>query len=102
MLDHVIGVWDRRVGTGLRIFERDGWRCAVPGCTSRRSLHDHHIVFRSAGGCDDWRNRIALCAWHHLRGVHRGLVRVTGEAPGRLRFELPLETFLSGDRRIPG
>ncbi len=100
MLDHVIRVWDRRITTGHRIYERHGWRCAVPGCSSRRSLHDHHIFFRSAGGADTWNNRVALCAFHHLRGVHARLIRVTGEAPHGLRFELPLETFVSGDFRV--
>jgi hypothetical protein len=99
MLDHVIRVWDRRITTGHRVYERHGWRCAVPGCTSRRGLHDHHILFRSAGGDDAWQNRVALCAFHHLRGVHARLIRVTGEAPHGLRFELPLETFTFGDRR---
>ncbi len=100
MLDHVIIAWDRRVTTGYRIYANYGWRCAVPGCSSRQSLHDHHIVFRSAGGDDSFENRVALCAFHHLRGVHARLIRVTGEAPHGLRFELPLETFVSGDRRL--
>jgi hypothetical protein len=99
MLDHVITAWDRRVTTGYRLYEKFGWRCAVPGCTSRRSLHDHHIVFRSAGGDDSFENRVALCAFHHLRGVHQRLIRISGEAPQHLRFELPLETFVSGDLR---
>jgi hypothetical protein len=99
MLDHVIRVWGRRYQAGVRVYARDGWRCAVPGCSSRQSLHDHHLVFRSAGGDDELRNRLTLCAWHHLRGVHQRLVRITGEAPYHLVFELPLETFTSGDYR---
>lgn len=63
------------------------WR-AYTGCSSFRNLHDHHIVFRSAGGSNDLSNRTTLCAWHHLRGVHAGVVRCTGVAPRRLRFEL--------------
>jgi hypothetical protein len=31
--------------------------------------------------------------------VHQRLIRITGEAPHGLHFELPLETFLSGDLR---
>ena len=73
-----------------RVFARDGWRCTVPGCSSYRNLQDHHVVFRSAGGSDDEVNRTTLCAWHHLRGVHAGRVRITGRAPRRLRFELGL------------
>jgi hypothetical protein len=94
MLDHAILAWggNRPVRKAWSLFERDGWRCRVPGCTSHRELHDHHIVFRSAGGGDEPENRVTLCAFHHLRGVHGGRpsVRVGGRAPGGLRFELGL------------
>jgi hypothetical protein len=91
MLDHALTAWgadDARVARAHRVFARDGWRCTAPGCSSLRNLHDHHIVFRSAGGSNDLANRTTLCAWHHLRGVHAGVVRCTGRAPRRLRFEL--------------
>jgi 5-methylcytosine-specific restriction endonuclease McrA len=85
-----------------RIMQRDGWRCSVPGCTSYRNLHAHHVVFRSAGGSDAAENLTTLCAAHHQRGVHGGgPLRITGRAPDRLRFELPLECFASGDVRLP-
>ena len=86
------------------VIERDGYRCAIPGCTSRRNLQDHHVVFRSAGGGDAEANRLTLCAFHHQRGVHAGRVRVTGRAPDALVFELglrpdapPLARYRSGD-----
>ena len=110
MLDHVIDVWGgygRRLPPAHRVFERDGWRCTVPGCSSLTNLHDHHIVLRSAGGSDDLVNRTTLCAWHHLRGVHGGVVRCVGKAPSDLRFELgvrpgarPLLGFGPGERRV--
>ena len=92
-----------------RVFARDGWRCPpAPGCSSFQNLHDHHIVFRSAGGSDEVTNRTTLCAWHHLRGAHAGLVRCAGSAPNALRFELgvrgalpPLLTFAPGERLVP-
>jgi len=93
MFDHAFEAWglkDRRVSREHRVFERDGWRCTIPGCTSYRNLHDHHIVFRAAGGSDDLGNRTTLCAWHHLRGVHAALVSCRGTAPGGLVFELGL------------
>jgi hypothetical protein len=31
--------------------------------------------------------------------VHAGLLRIRGRAPDGLRFELPLESFVSGDLR---
>jgi 5-methylcytosine-specific restriction endonuclease McrA len=92
MLDHVIEAWGgdpaRRVPKAHRVFARDGWRCTAPGCTSYRNLHDHHIRFRSHGGSDAESNRTTLCAWHHLRGVHGGRLRLSGRAPDRLQFEL--------------
>jgi len=111
MLDHAITAWiarDARTRRDHSIFERDGWRCAVPGCTSHRHLQVHHVVFRSQGGGNEAENLITLCAWHHQRGVHGGLVRITGLAPDRLRFELglrrghpPLVVYESGDRIVP-
>ncbi len=89
------------------VFDRDGWRCTVPGCSSRKNLHAHHIVFRSAGGGNALDNQTTLCAFHHQRGVHGGLVRIRGRAPEGLRYELglrsglpPLERYRSGDRLV--
>jgi hypothetical protein len=107
MLDCALEAWTLRDPAARRpdpVIERDGYRCAVPGCSSRRNLHDHHVTFRSAGGSDDAGNRVTLCAFHHQRGVHAGLVRVRGRAPDGLVFELglrpgapPLTRYRSGD-----
>ncbi len=72
------------------IFERDGWRCAVPACGARASLHDHHIVYRSRGGDNAGMNRVSICAAHHLRGIHGMRIRVEGVAPHDLTWELGL------------
>lgn len=108
MLEHAADAWmpaEGRVRAAHRVFARDGWRCTAPGCSSYRALHDHHIVFRSAGGSNDLDNRATLCVWHHLRGVHAGVVRRVGKAPHALRFELglrggmaPLLPFGPGER----
>jgi hypothetical protein len=105
MFDHCIASWrarpgGRRLPPEHRVFERDGWRCTVPGCTSQRSLHAHHIVFRSAGGSDGDANLTTLCAFHHQRGVHAGVIRVSGRAPGGLVFELPIGRFGAGDHAL--
>lgn len=107
LLDHALRTWTQREPGMPRpdpVIERDGYRCAVPGCTSRRNLHDHHIAFRSAGGSDAPENRITLCAFHHLRGVHAGQLEIHGRAPDALVFELgvrrgkpPLVRYRSGD-----
>jgi hypothetical protein len=71
-----------------------------------RNLHDHHVQFRSAGGSDALDNRVSLCAFHHLRGVHAGRMRCTGRAPDGLKWQLgirrgapPLLSYRSGDVR---
>ncbi len=90
MIEHAIDAWSEQ-GAQFRDyadFERDGYRCTAPGCTARRSLHSHHIVFQSACGADEPWNRTTLCAFHHLRGIHAGTVRCTGRAPEGLVFEL--------------
>jgi len=101
MFLHCIDTWrPHRVPREHRVFERDGWRCTVPGCTSQRNLHAHHVVFRSRGGSDADANLTTLCAFHHQRGVHAGVIRVSGRAPDGLVFELPLGRFASGDRLL--
>jgi hypothetical protein len=100
MLDHAIASWWVSTPRKYRVFERDGWRCTIPGCTSQRSLHAHHVLFRSAGGTDDLANLTTLCAAHHQRCVHGGLIRIRGRAPEALVFEMPLDRFGSGDLRV--
>ncbi|MEN8162048.1 MAG: hypothetical protein ABFS41_18405 [Myxococcota bacterium] len=70
MFDHAIASWRVSIPRAHRVFERDGWRCAVPGCTSQRNFHAHHVLFRLAGGNDDLANLTTLCAAHHQRCVH--------------------------------
>jgi hypothetical protein len=70
-----------------RIFERDAWRCRVPGCSSRRNLQVHHVVFRSQGGGDEDANLAVLCAAHHLQGIHRGRLRCHPLPDGLLAWE---------------
>ena len=43
---------------------------------------------RSHGGGDEDEDLAAICACHHLRGIHGGYVRVRGRAPDRLVWEL--------------
>jgi hypothetical protein len=80
LLEHVRGYWSALPRHRDPIFARDGWRCSVPGCSSRRNLHDHHVEFRSQGGGNEHDNRVAVCASHHQHGIHRGVIRATGKA----------------------
>jgi hypothetical protein len=90
MLDHAIASWLEQGAAfdDYADFTRDGFRCTAPGCTARRNLQSHHIVFRSARGPDEPWNRTTLCAFHHQRGVHAGFVSCQGRAPDGLVFAL--------------
>jgi hypothetical protein len=70
-----------------KVRERDLGRCRFPGC-SRRAVHAHHVDPRSHGGADTEDNLVALCACHHLRGIHGGYIRVRGRAPDGLVWEV--------------
>ena len=94
--------WRRR----YRIFERDGWRCKAPGCTSRSGLNEHHITFRSQQGSDDAANLVTLCVGHHQEGLHENHIRCFGSAPDALWWDLgvrpgrePLARYF-GDRLV--
>jgi hypothetical protein len=107
ILEHSFETWglaNAELQREHRVFERDGWRCTFPGCTSYGNLHDHHLEYRSHGGSDELENRTTLCVWPHQRGEHAKVVRCRGKAPGKLRFELglragrePLARYRSGD-----
>jgi HNH endonuclease len=85
------------------ILVRDGWRCAAPGCSSRRNLEVHHILYRSRGGGDVEWNLVVLCRFHHQRGEHGGLARCDGRAPLDLTWRLgagQAATWYRNERRI--
>ena len=112
ILCHVWQSWETREIAAQRrahpVLERDGWRCAAPGCRSVGTgrLQEHHIIFRSAGGTDDKWNEVGICVGHHLGLVHENKVRVTGRAPDGLTWEMGIEPGLEpfavfqGDRRV--
>ena len=85
LIEDFVATWDDPRQAPRRdsdaIYVRDGWRCAAPGCTSRRNLEDHHVVYRSRGGTDALSNRTCLCRFHHQQGQHGGLMTCSGKAP---------------------
>jgi hypothetical protein len=106
ILDYVFRCWGvgEKVPAEHRVFARDGWLCKAPGCSSMQNLHNHHIIFQSRGGPDDDWNRVTLCAFHHLRGIHAERIRCRGRAPDGLTWEMgvrpgrpPLATYRSDD-----
>ncbi|WP_235969692.1 HNH endonuclease signature motif containing protein [Anaeromyxobacter diazotrophicus] len=87
---HFIATWrgsvKRSRSRSRKVRDRDGW-CQVPGC-SHRATQAHHVLFRSHGGGDELDNQVGLCAFHHLRCIHGGYLRVVGRAPDELRWFL--------------
>jgi hypothetical protein len=63
---------------------REGGRCGNPRC-HHRADHCHHIVLRSRGGRTELENEIAVCSTCHAL-VHAGLLRISGQAQGGLRW----------------
>ena len=59
--------------TRERVLRRDGYRCAVPGCSTRASVVDH-LVSRRAGGSDAEHNLRSLCGMHdrQIKEIRRG------------------------------
>ena len=102
LLEHAWTEWQQQPRHRDPVFARDGWRCAVPACTSRRNLHDHHLLFRSRGGGNARDNRITVCAWHHLRGIHQGRVRAWGTAPDDVTWELGVRPGCAPLLRLEG
>ena len=107
LLEEFVLTWDAADGArrrpGDRIFIREGWRCAAPGCTSRRNLEVHHVVYRSRLGGDDDSNRSCLCRFHHQRGEHGGLASCSGTAPLGLLWRLgrsDLAQWYRNERRL--
>jgi hypothetical protein len=91
MAKHFLDVWqpsERRSKTRSRkARDRDLCQCQVPGC-SRPATQAHHVMFRSQGGGDEQENLVGLCAFHHLRCIHGGYLRVFGRAPDQLTWFL--------------
>jgi hypothetical protein len=110
-LEHALDVWGTQDPatrpTEARILERDGYACQAPGCSARRRLEVHHIVFRSRGGADKAWNKTTLCHAHHHHAIHAGIVRLTGRAPTALRWEMgrardgAVRWTLRGSRILP-
>jgi hypothetical protein len=81
-----------------RHHERLGVRCL--GGWSRASGSRHCWTTPIGRGPDVPWNRTTLCAWHHQRGVHGGLVRISGRAPDGLLYDLRVGRLRSGDVRV--
>jgi hypothetical protein len=92
MLEEFVLTWDAgargEASGGDRVYARDGWRCTAPGCSSRRNLESHHVVYRSRGGGEGDENMTCLCRFHHQRGEHGGLASCAGTAPLGLTWRL--------------
>jgi len=104
MLEEYACTWDtspRRAGDAT--YERAGYRCEAPGCTSRRNLEAHHVRYRSRRGKSELENLACLCRMHHQMGEHGGRARVRGRAPLGMvwRLGVPrLATWFRNEMRL--
>ena len=76
--------------------ERDHYRCAFPGCHSRRT-DLHHIQHWARGGTTSYDNLISLCQAHHIVVHERGYVII----PGQFTFIRPDGTPMPGSPALP-
>ena len=107
LIEDYVTTWDVPEESPKRdaeeVYARWGWRCSAPGCTSRRNLEDHHVVYRSRGGSDDLSNRICLCRFQHQQGEHGGLASCRGTAPVGILWRLGRDGqggFYRNERRL--
>jgi hypothetical protein len=96
LLEHVRLEWESQPRHRDPIFERDDWRCTVPACTSRRNLHDHHVVFKSRGGDNELSNRTTVCAGHHHQAIHAEKVRAVRASTGEILWWLGVGEGVGG------
>jgi hypothetical protein len=110
MLEDFAETWDNPEGMPKRkadkIYVRDGWRCTAPGCTSRRNLESHHVVYRSRGGDEkaEW-NQTTVCRFHHQMGEHGTFASCRGKAPLGIVWRLGREvlaTWFRNELRVSG
>ena len=88
---------------GDPVYSRAGWRCTAPGCTSRKNLDDHHLVYRSRRGPDSLDNRTCPCRFHHYQGEHGELASCRGKAPLGILWRLgrkDLAVWYRNERRV--
>jgi hypothetical protein len=88
---------------GDPVYSRAGWRCTAPGCTSRKNLDDHHLVYRSRRGSDALDNRTCPCRFHHYQGEHGELASCRGKAPLGILWRLgkkDLAVWYRNERRV--
>jgi hypothetical protein len=106
ILQIAVREWERldpaRRPTEWKILERDRWRCQAPGCSARRGLEVHHIIFRARGGSDAPENLTTLCHAHHHHGIHDEGLHLEGTAPGSLMWRLGKTKWFHGSRRTRG
>jgi hypothetical protein len=80
------------------LHERDK-HCRFPGCTQRRRLIPHHVIWWSRGGPTDMDNLVLLCPAHH-RAVHEVGYQVVAHGHGRFSFYNPVGRPLDVTGRI--
>jgi hypothetical protein len=79
--------------------ERDHYRCAFPGCQSRRT-DLHHIRHWAKGGTTSYWNLISLCEAHHVI-VHEQGYLITRDKHGGFTFTRRDGTVMPASPQLP-
>lgn len=82
------------------VVTRDGG-CRFPGCTRRRYVDVHHVVFVSHGGKTRLTNLTTLCRAHH-RLVHEGGFRLEMDEHATVKVSTPQGVPLPVRTTLPG
>lgn len=92
----------RQIPDSLRraVLTRDGG-CRWPGCSRRRYVDVHHVVFVSHGGRTRITNLATLCRSHH-RLVHEGGYRLDMDAHAAVSVTTPRGVPLPARTALPG
>jgi hypothetical protein len=87
---HDLGRTQREANVALRelLGTLDGERCRFPGCTRRKKLHAHHVVYWSNGGATDLDNMVLVCSRHHTL-IHAQGFTLTLHPDRRLEVRTP-------------
>lgn len=83
------------------LIRRERYCCAVPGCQGHIWLEAHHLVAYALGGLTVPSNLLMLCSGCH-RLLHRGKLKIAGEAPDKLQFTDAEGRSLERDARRDG
>ncbi len=103
LMEAALDVWQQQdpetIPVNQKLLERDDCGCVKPGCPCKETLEGHHFKYRSRRGSNSSYNRGMVCYPDHRR-IHKGWIRVKGQAPDGLIWQFGKSLVLRGARII--